>query len=439
MGTMSLPRLKIDNVVILGANGAMGAGAAAMFAGAGCTVTLVSRDLAKNEDAMRTVQGIAKAERITDGMRSVTYSEGMHEAIAGADLIFEAVAEDFALKRKILSEVDPIRRPEAFVATVSSGLSIKELAEGLSPGFRSHFAGVHLFNPPHVMTGTELIAHPDMDPEVAEALAQLMTERFGRSMTVCDDQPAFAGNRIGFKVLNEVAQLAEKHGVQYMDTLIGPYTGRALAPLATVDLVGWDVHRAIVDNVYENTNDEAHEAFKLPGYMADLIEKGHMGDKTPEKGGFFLRAKDGLMVLDPASGSYSPAAEAPKFEFVDTVRDLHRRGRYREGVAAFMDAAGADAELARHVILGYVSYALNRFGPGEVVASYDQIDRIMSAGFNWVPPTGFVDLAGVDRTIQELERLSLPVPSLLAAASKGEVGTPLFNLPFVTPGRYLAG
>jgi hypothetical protein len=163
-----------------------------------------------------------------------------------------------------------------------------------------------------------------------------------------------------------------------------------------------------------------------------------MGDKTPEKGGFFLRTKEGLQALHPASGAYRPV-EPVKFEFVETVRDLYHRGRYSEGVAAFMNAGGAAAGLARRVILGYVSYALNRFGPGEVVASYDQIDRIMSAGFNWVPPTGLVDLIGVERTIQELERVNLPVPALLRAANKGEVPTPLFNLPFVTPGRYFAG
>jgi hypothetical protein len=121
------------------------------------------------------------------------------------------------------------------------------------------------------------------------------------------------------------------------------------------------------------------------------------------------------------------------------VRDLHHRGRYKEAVASFMDASGPEAELARRVILGYVSYALNRFGPGEVVAAYDDVDRIMSAGFNWVPPSGLVDIIGVERTIKELERLSLPVPTLLKAAAKGEVATPLFNLPFVTPGRYFAG
>ena len=439
MTSGTLPKLNIENVVVLGANGAMGAGAAAMFASGGCQVTIVSRDAGKNDGAIRTVQGIAKAERITDTMKSATYTEGMNEAIAGADLIFEAVAEEMGLKRQILSQVDAVRPADAIVATVSSGLSIVEMVAGMSDGMRSHFAGIHLFNPPHVMTGTELIPHPDMPNDVTQALAEILTERFGRSITICVDSPAFAGNRIGFKVLNEVAQLAEKHGVQYMDTLIGPYTGRAMAPLATIDLVGWDVHKAIVDNVYANTNDEAHEMFKMPAYMNDLLAKGHLGDKTPEKGGFFHKSKEGTTALDPASGTYKPLDPDLKFDFVEQVRDLHHRGRYLQAVTAFMDASGPEADLAKRVVLGYVSYGLNRFGPGEVVAAYDDVDRIMSAGFNWVPPSGLVDIIGVERTIKELERLSLAVPAVLKAAAKGEVATPLFNLPFVTPGRYFAG
>src|SRR6185503_169695 len=105
-----------------------------------------------------------------------------------------------------------------------------------------------------------------------------------------------------FKVLNEAAILAEAHGPAFMDALIGPHTGRAMPPLATVDLVGWDVHKAIVDNVLANTKDEAHAAFAMPGYMSSLLANGHLGDKTPAKGGFFRKVKDGkvtsVFVLD---------------------------------------------------------------------------------------------------------------------------------------------
>jgi 3-hydroxyacyl-CoA dehydrogenase len=436
------PALRLRRVVVLGANGAMGAGAAAMFAGGGCEVVLVAREQAKVEAATAAVQGIAKSERIADGLRAATYSEGLGSLLEGADLIFEAVAEDMAIKRPLFAEIDAVRPADALVATVSSGLSIAEMTEGRSAGFRSHFAGVHLYNPPHMMTGVEVIPHAEMPAALRDALSAALAERFGRQIVVCRDLPAFAGNRVGFKVLNEVAQLAEQHGVQKMDTLVGPYTGRAMAPLATVDLVGWDVHQAIVDNVYASTNDEAHEAFKLPDYMARLAAHGHLGDKTPDLGGFYRRIRDDagkttMQVLDPASGKYGPLEKNISFPFVDEVRDLQHRGRYREGVERFMDAEGADADLARKVVLGYVSYGLMR--AGEVVNGYADIDRIMTSGFNWAPPSSFVDLIGAARTAQLMERYDLSVPPLVSAAARGEVKTPLFNLPFVTPGRYFAG
>lgn len=435
--------VRLKKVVVLGANGAMGAGSGALFAAGGCEVVLVARDLAKAEGALAQVQSITKSERVTDGISCAAYSEGMAKILAGADLVFECLAEDLELKKQIFAEVDAARPADALVATVSSGLSIRAMADGRSPGFQGHFAGIHLYNPPHVMTGVEVIPHPAMPAEVAAELESLLTERFGRNAITTADSPAFAGNRIGFKVLNEVAQLAEQHGVQRMDTLVGPYTGRAMAPLATIDLVGWDVHQAIVDNVAANTSDEGTASFKLPAYMGRLIHHGHLGDKTPELGGFYRRVtQDGKArseVLDPASGNYTIAQPSIAIAFVDEIRALNRAGRYQQGVDKFMAAEGPDADIARKVILGYVSYAFNRVGAGEVVQDYAAIDRIMTAGFNWAPPSGLVDFIGAKRTVDLLKRYDLPSAPILEAAAKGELPTPLFNLPFVTPGRYFAG
>ena len=443
MSTGVAPALSLNKVVVLGANGAMGAGSGALFATGGCEVTLVARERAKVEGALTAVQGVTKSVAVEGQVKLDTYDAGLDTLCQDADLIFECVAEDLALKRGILGQVDRARPQGSLVATVSSGLSIVAMAEGLSADFKRHFCGIHLYNPPHMMTGVEVIPHPDMPAELVEHLREQLAQRFGRNVVICSDMPAFAGNRVGFKVLNEVAQLAVEHGVQKMDYLVGPYTGRAMPPLATVDLVGWDVHKAIVDNVYDNTNDEAHAAFKLPDYMNTLVAKGHLGDKTPATGGFFKRVREQgqppkTSALDPHSGDYKDL-ENISYPFVEQVRDFHHRGRYRDGVNAFMDAEGPEADLARRVILGYVSYGLNRCGPNEVVKDYADIDRIMTAGFNWAPPSGLVDYIGLDRTIAALERYNLPVPALLTAAQKGEVKTPLFNLPFVSVGRYFSG
>lgn len=442
MATQTAPELQLGRVVVLGANGAMGAGSAALFAANGCTVTIAGREADKLDTALLAIQNIARGTRVTEGMAAATY-DALESALAGADLIFECLAEDMPLKRAFLERIDAVRPEHAIVATVSSGLSIRALAEGRSAGFRSHFAGIHLYNPPHMMTGVEVIPHPEMPAALREALGATLSERFGRSVVFCADTPAFAGNRIGFKLLNEVAALALEHGVPLMDALVGPYTGRAMAPLATIDLVGWDVHQAIVDNVAANVRDEVDNAFALPPYMAELIAGGHLGDKTPDAGGFYRRVPNGngklvKEALDPKTGSYS-RFEAPQIPFVQEIAELHRRGRYADGMQRFITAQGPEAELARRVILGYISYALNRVGPGEVVASYQDVDRIMATGFNWAPPSALVDLIGLDCTIAALEQNRLAVPEVLHAAQRGELPTPLFRQPHMSAGRYFGG
>ena len=65
--------------------------------------------------------------------------------------------------------------------------------------------------------------------------------------------------------------------------------------------VGWDVHQAIVENVYASVNDEAHAAFVLPDYMKKLIAPGHLGDKTPLLGGFYRRIREDGKTSDPGA------------------------------------------------------------------------------------------------------------------------------------------
>ncbi len=430
---------EVRKVAVLGANGAMGSGSGELFAADGIHTVFLARDHEKAREGLDRAVVMAKSEKLADFIRLGTYDRDLPQAVAEADLIFESLAEDLALKQEFFAVVDRHRRPDSIVATVSSGLSIAAMARGRSDGFRRNFLGIHLFNPPNVITGCEVIPHAETSPDLVEFVVQLLEQRLGRQVVRTADLPAFAGNRIGFKVLNEVAQLAAEHGVAFVDTLVGPHTGRALAPLGTIDLVGWDVHRAIVDNLHQRTADEAHDAFALPAYMAKLMASGHLGDKTPKKGGFYRRVRDGkkteVYVLDPARGEYRAAhdslVETP--DFVLRMKRLNRVGRYREAMKTLLDAAGWEAELLRRVILGYVSYGLNRVG--EVVKEARDVDRIMAFGFNWAPPSVLVDLMGVEAVVAALDRAKLAVPSVLTARRSGR----LFNEPNVDTGRFFVG
>jgi 3-hydroxyacyl-CoA dehydrogenase len=424
---------RLEHVVVLGANGTMGYGAAALFTQAIPRVTFLARSRDKAQEGLAAAIKQVRSQTVADHADVGSYEE-LDAKLATADLVFEALTEDFALKKQMFDRVEKSRRADSIVATVTSGLSIDELADGRGESFRRHFLGLHLFNPPNVIVGTELIAGRDTDPAVADFVEAFSRVRLGREIVRTHDAPAFAGNRVGFKVLNEVAQLAERVGPVLADRLVGPYTGRALTPLATIDLVGWDIHRAIVDNVYEKTQDEAHATLKLPDYMAKAMQRGVLGNKSG--GGFFKREGKTSLALDPASGDYRPVTELklPKLDYIDRVAALHAVGRYAEGLQAFLAAEGPEAEIAQRVIAGYVSYAFHRVG--EVTDTITGIDMIMATGFNWAPPSVLVDLLGARASVDMIERSGLPVPQALRDAAKSGKAAPFFQHPQLNVGKF---
>jgi len=425
---------KLSRVVVLGANGTMGYGSAALFTQAVPEVVFLARTRAKAEEGLAAAIGQVRSPTVASRASVGDYESDLEAAVAGADLVFEALTEDFAIKKAMFDRVEAARRDDALVATVTSGISINALCEGRGESFRRNFLGLHFFNPPNVIVGTELIAGRDTDPEGVDFVEAFARTRLGREIVRTHDTPAFAGNRVGFKVLNEAAQLAEQIGPQRVDRLVGPYTGRAMTPLATIDLVGWDIHRAIVDNVYENTDDEAHATLKLPGYMAKLMEKGVLGNKSGA--GFFKKEKKQRLVLDPLTGDYEPEATSslPELSYIDEVTSLYRQGRYQEGFHAFLAAEGDEAALARRVVAGYVSYAFERVG--EVTDDISGIDRIMGAGFNWAPPSVLVDTMGPAAAVRMIEEAGLVVPKALVEAARAGRSEPFFRHPNMNTGKF---
>jgi 3-hydroxyacyl-CoA dehydrogenase len=425
---------EIRHVVVLGANGTMGYGSAALFTQAVPRVTFLARTKAKAEAGLAAAVKQVRSPTVANHADVGDYESDLERTVAEADLVFEALTEDFTVKKAMFDRVEKARRDDAIVATVTSGLSINELCEGRSDSFRKHFLGLHFFNPPNVIVGTELIAGSDTDPELLDFIEAFSRLRLGREMVRTSDTPAFAGNRVGFKVLNECAQLAEELGPVLVDRVVGPYTGRALTPLGTIDLVGWDIHRAIVDNVYEKTADEAHDTHRLPEYMAKLMDKGVLGNKTG--GGFFKRDGKTRLVLDIASGDYKPVAEIalPDLGYIDDVAALYGQGRYQEGMQVFLAADGPEVDVARKVVAGYIAYAFQRVG--EVAESINEIDRIMGMGFNWAPPSVLVDTMGAAAAVEIIEKAGLSVPEALIAAAKTGEPRRFFVHPSINVGRF---
>jgi len=402
----------------------MGAGSAAILAGfGGVKVWMLARTKEKAQEGVNAAVGSVRSGVIEGQFVAGTYDDDLEKAVAESDWVFECVAESYDVKEPLHKRIAASRKPGTILSTVSSGLSIARLAGHFDEDGQKYYYGTHFFNPPYKLTLCELITHDKNDPQFTKEFADYLQHTLLRQVIICNDRPAFAGNRIGFQLMNEAAQKAEefadKGGIQLIDSLLGPYTGRAMPPLATADLVGLDVHKAIVDNVYENTKDSAHETFKMPDYFQKLIDQGWLGMKS--KQGLFKRTKtpEGkrhIEVYDIKKGEYTdaPKIEIPfKADMVKAITDSD----YRTAANIMLEAKGFEADLLRHFIARYVSYSYSLIPD---VTDQNGVDGAMGFGFNWVPASAWIDLlGGPDKTKKFIESQKLPIPDALAKLGGG--------------------
>jgi len=157
------------------------------------------------------------------------------------DLIIEAVVENLEIKRQLYEKVEQHRRPGAVIASNTSGIPLKQLAEGRSEDFRAHFLGMHFFNPPRYMHLVELIRTEWTKPEVSCSMFGFLDERLGKGVVIAKDRPNFIANRIGtFGALVTIrAMLDDGYSIEEVDKINGPAAGRPkTATFRTFDLVG---------------------------------------------------------------------------------------------------------------------------------------------------------------------------------------------------------
>lgn len=400
--------MEIRTVTIIGANGTMGRNISGIFASFGnAKVYMVARDMKKAEAAKAKAALSVKAASIASRLVAADYSM-LEKCVAESDLIFEAVFEDMEIKKQVADMVDKTMKPDAIACSGTSGLSITTLAEQYPEHLRSRFFGVHMFNPPYSLNLCELTSTKYSDMELCDELGKYLQNVLYRTVVLCKDSPAFLGNRIGFQFINEVMQYAEKYkdngGIDYMDAILGSFSGRSMAPLVTADFVGLDIHKAIIDNLYDNTTDYAHETFVLPEFAAKLINEGKLGKKA--NGGLYKTEvyDNGLKrrtVYDISSNTYRDVMSY-QFPFAVTMMKNLRIGNYQDAFRILIENHSTEAELCLQFLLKYVIYSL--VATERVGYDIHSADHVMATGFNWCPPLAIADALGTVTDFKHLVR-----------------------------------
>lgn len=403
--------ISVNTVTVLGANGTMGCNVSAIFASFGSAkVYMVSRSVEKSEKALEKTCQSVKAESIRSRLIPADYGQ-LEQCIEESDLIFEACAENFEIKTGIHEKIAQIllnetEKKQRIVCTGTSGLSVTKLAEIYGTEMQKNVFGMHFFNPPYNMTLCELIPTCYSDDGMLGEIKDYLTKQLKRATVVVKDAPAFLANRIGFQFINKALQMAEKYkyngGIDYIDAILGPFTGRAMAPLVTANFVGLDVHKAIVDNLYQNTMDYAHDDYVLPEFCEQMIKQGNLGRKTGAGLYKVVLNDDGSkthQVYDIEHGYYREVRRYT-FSFAETMVEYLRVGDYRSAMNELLDNKSVEAEICCRFLLDYVLYSA--YVSEEVAENVHAADDAMATGFNWCPPIAMMEALGGKKEFIEL-------------------------------------
>ncbi len=447
---MTLKKPAHEVVVTVFGSGTMGAGIAAHFANAGCKTFLldivpsgVAKDAPRAKRsavAAGALKALAKAkppalmsaavaERITPG----NLEDDLALAVAGSDLVVEAVVERLDVKRDLFQRVVAAAKPTTVLATNTSGIPIGAIAEALPEAARGRFVGLHFFNPPRWMHLLEVIPSAYTDPNIVTEAGAFCDQVLGKGVVECRDTPNFIGNRIGIAEMLLTFKAATEGGytVEEVDFLNGPLLGRPkTGSFRLGDLVGLDVVGHVVKNLEENLGadpskpnfDPMYSLMKVPPLLTKLVAEKRLGDKTGV--GFYKKAKDAkgkteILSLDLASLEYRPRQE-PSFEALARMQkllDLPKR------VGEVLRSEGKGGDFLRKVYLPLFNYSAALVG--QICETPQQIDEAMCWGYGWqMGPFALMDAAGPAWCAKALQDAGIePAASLKELISKGEGAT----------------
>jgi len=277
------PSAGVKKVVVVG-GGTMGNGIAQVFATGGFDVLIVESRQEFLERAVSTIgkslERVAKKlnwapERSSDILKHVQGGLSL-DAARTADLVVEAVTEDFATKQLIFEQLDAAAPAGAILASNTSSISITEIAACTKRADR--VIGMHFMNPVPVMQLVEVIrgvATSDATYGVVEDLCK----RLGKTPVEVNDYPGFVANRILMPMINEAAYCVME-GVatkESIDTVMKLGMNHPMGPLALADLIGLDTCLSIMEVLHDGLGDTKYRPCPL---LRKLVKAGYLGRKS---------------------------------------------------------------------------------------------------------------------------------------------------------------
>jgi 3-hydroxyacyl-CoA dehydrogenase len=353
------PLRPIRSVGVIGA-GTMGGGISMNFLNVGLPVVLLETTQAALDRGLATIRrnyensakkGKLSDEQVAQRMALITPTLD-YAALAGADLVIEAVFEQMDVKEQVFRQLDAVCKPGAILASNTSYLDINKIASFTTRP--QDVLGLHFFSPANVMKLLEIVRGAQTAPDVM-ATALALGKQIGKVSVVSGVCDGFIGNRMLARYGAAAnALIVAGASPQQIDRALERF-GFAMGPFRVGDLAGLDIGWA-------TRKRKAAEAGlpHVPTVADQLCELGRFGQKT---GAGWYR--------------YTPGVRDPQ---ADPVVD--------ELIAAYRAAQGAtprkvsDEEIVQRCVYALVNEGARILEEGIAVRASD-IDLVYLNGYGF--------------------------------------------------------
>lgn len=276
-------------VVVIG-SGTMGAGIAQALVVSDAVSQLVV--IARNQESLDRVSSacVRYIKRYVKVNSLATPLEGYidklkfstsFQAVEGANIVIEAVAEITEIKTSVFESIRPYVQPFTIVASNTSSLSITEFAKLFE--HPENLVGMHFFNPAPIMELVEVVQGLLTSDGTVKTVCEF-AEKLGKKPVLVNEAPGFVVNRMLIPMINEaISILAEGVATaEDIDKAMKSGAHHPMGPLALADLIGNDVNLSIMETLHRETGDPKYRAHPL---LRKMVRANLLGRKT--KKGFF--------------------------------------------------------------------------------------------------------------------------------------------------------
>ena len=204
--------MEIKNVVVIGA-GTMGAGIAQRASQSKFSVYLCDLKEEYVEKGFKIIkdtleQGIKRGKvnekQMNEIIENIKGTTDLKEAVSNADLVIEAIFEDFDIKKKLFKDISDLCPKETIIVTNTSSLSVTKLAKAVVN--QERFAGLHFFYPSAINKLLEVIKGENTSFDTMNSLVEF-SRQMSKIPIQAKDSAGFAVNRFFVPWLNESCKI----------------------------------------------------------------------------------------------------------------------------------------------------------------------------------------------------------------------------------------